>query len=73
MKSIVIGLIKFYSALVSPFFAQSCRYTPTCSAYMIEAAEVHGVLKGVWMGTRRIFRCHPFHEGGHDPVPRKEN
>jgi len=73
MKSIVIGLTKLYSALVSPFFAQSCRYTPTCSVYMIEAVEIHGVFKGLWMGTQRIFRCHPFHEGGHDPVPGKED
>jgi putative membrane protein insertion efficiency factor len=73
MKSLFIGMIKFYSVLISPFFAQSCRYTPTCSTYMIEAVEVHGVFKGFWMGIRRIFRCHPFHEGGHDPVPGKKD
>ncbi|OOZ38586.1 membrane protein insertion efficiency factor YidD, partial [Solemya elarraichensis gill symbiont] len=47
----------------------SCRYYPTCSSYMIQAIEIHGVLKGGWMGLRRISRCHPWHEGGIDPVP----
>ncbi|HHJ20214.1 MAG TPA: membrane protein insertion efficiency factor YidD [Gammaproteobacteria bacterium] len=69
VKRLLIALIKGYTLLVSPFLAPSCRYTPTCSAYMMEAIHKHGALRGLWMGTRRILRCHPFHEGGHDPVP----
>jgi putative membrane protein insertion efficiency factor len=73
IRRIVIALIKGYSYFISPFMAPSCRYTPTCSAYMQEAVEKHGVFKGVWMGIKRLSRCHPFHEGGYDPVPDPHN
>lgn len=69
IKRLVIGLVKVYTAVISPFTAPSCRYTPTCSAYTIEAIEEHGAIKGLWLGMKRISRCHPFHEGGYDPVP----
>ncbi|MGT2649299.1 membrane protein insertion efficiency factor YidD [Streptococcus troglodytae] len=68
MKKVLIAPIRFYQKFISPLFPASCRYRPTCSAYMIEAIEKHG-LKGFLMGIARILRCHPFVEGGEDPVP----
>ena len=69
IRRFFIVLIKGYSYLISPFMGNNCRYTPTCSAYTLEAVEIHGVMKGLWMGMKRISRCHPWHEGGYDPVP----
>ncbi len=69
MRRLVITLIKGYGYLISPFLGDNCRYYPTCSAYTQEAVERHGVLRGSWLGIRRILRCHPWHEGGVDPVP----
>jgi len=62
-------LVRAYALLISPFLGNNCRYYPSCSAYTQEAIEKHGALKGLWLGLRRISRCHPFHEGGYDPVP----
>ncbi|SUO90659.1 membrane protein insertion efficiency factor YidD [Streptococcus uberis] len=70
MKSIIINFVRLYQKWISPLFPPSCRYRPTCSTYMIEAVEKHGI-KGVLMGIARILRCHPFVEGGEDPVPDK--
>src|SRR5262245_25367270 len=67
---IVLGLLRLYKVLLSPLFAGSCRFYPSCADYMREAVEVHGVTKGVWMGTRRLARCHPLGSQGVDPVPR---
>ena len=69
MKKIIITTIKGYQKGISPLFAPSCRYYPTCSHYAIEAIEKHGAAKGTLMGASRILRCHPFVKGGHDPVP----
>jgi len=69
MKAILITLIKFYRLLVSPLLGPCCRFHPSCSVYMIEAIQVHGCLRGLLMGVRRLLRCHPCHPGGFDPVP----
>ncbi len=68
MKFLFIDLLKLYKACVSPFLPPSCRFTPTCSEYTMEAMEKHGAVRGSWMGAKRICRCQPFCEGGHDPV-----
>ena len=68
MRGIAIGLISFYQHTLSPYWPGSCRYSPTCSHYAQEAIEVHGVLKGVWMATRRIASCRPGGGEGYDPV-----
>ncbi len=69
MKKAVLFLIRAYKAILSPLLGKHCRYAPTCSDYTREAIERHGLLRGVWLGVRRLLRCHPFHEGGIDPVP----
>jgi len=61
--------IRFYQRFISPAFPGSCRFTPTCSAYTLTSIEKYGLLKGGWMGLKRIGRCHPWHPGGYDPVP----
>lgn len=61
--------IKFYQIVLSPFMASNCRYYPSCSHYSIEAIELHGFFKGAWLAIKRILSCHPWHEGGYDPVP----
>lgn len=73
MKKILLSLIKFYQKAISPLTPPSCRFHPTCSHYGFEAIEKHGALKGSWLAMRRISKCHPFHEGGFDPVPEKKN
>jgi putative membrane protein insertion efficiency factor len=67
-RAIAIGLIRIYKLIVSPLLPSACRFHPTCSEYMKDAIEKHGVVKGVGRGLRRLSRCHPFHEGGFDPV-----
>jgi putative membrane protein insertion efficiency factor len=69
VKRILLGLIAGYRLLVSPMFAASCRFYPTCSAYAAEAIETHGPLRGTWLAVKRILKCHPWHRGGVDPVP----
>jgi uncharacterized protein len=63
-----IALIQIYRSYVSPMLPASCRYTPSCSLYTLQAIEKYGVLKGVFMGALRVLRCHPFSRGGFDPV-----
>lgn len=64
-----ILLIKIYQLIISPLFPSSCRYTPTCSHYTLEALKKFGLFKGGWLGVKRIFRCHPWGGSGYDPVP----
>ena len=71
LKKILIAPIRFYRYFLSPWLGNSCRFTPTCSMYMIQAIEEHGSAKGLYLGTRRICRCNPWCKGGHDPVPPK--
>ena len=68
MQRIIIAALRGYKLLISPLLPSACRYYPTCSEYMLDAVAKHGVLKGIWMGLKRLGRCHPFHAGGYDPV-----
>jgi putative membrane protein insertion efficiency factor len=69
MKRLALGFIRFYQLILSPVMLPSCRFTPTCSQYTYEAISEFGLVKGVWLGVRRLACCHPFHPGGYDPVP----
>jgi putative membrane protein insertion efficiency factor len=69
MKELALALIKFYQGTISEVLPPSCRYLPTCSQYTYEAVSKYGFFKGVWLGAKRIARCHPFSKGGYDPVP----
>jgi hypothetical protein len=70
MKHVLIFLIRLYRLALSPLKPYStCRYTPTCSDYALQAIKKYGSLQGSWMALKRISRCHPFHPGGYDPVP----
>ncbi len=68
MRKLIVGILRFYKRMISPLLPSACRYYPTCSDYMREAIEKYGVLRGGWMGLKRLLRCHPFHAGGLDPV-----
>jgi len=69
MKAILLAFIRAYQIAISPFFPPSCRFYPTCSNYTYQAIQKHGIFKGLFLGLKRIFKCHPFHPGGYDPVP----
>jgi len=64
----VIAVLRVYKICISPLLPSACRFYPTCSEYMLQAVEKYGVWRGVWMGTKRLAKCHPFHAGGVDPV-----
>jgi uncharacterized protein len=66
---VLLRLVTGYRRFVSPILPPSCRFYPSCSAYALEAVQVHGALRGSWLAARRLSRCHPFHAGGLDPVP----
>ncbi len=66
---LLLAPIRFYQRFISPALPPSCRYSPTCSSYAVEALQTHGAMRGSWLAVRRIARCHPWHAGGYDPVP----
>lgn len=76
MKKIInfplVLLIRFYQEAISPFTPSTCRFQPTCSSYFLEALEIHGLLKGSFLGIKRILSCHPWGKSGYDPVPEKK-
>ena len=72
MRRLAILPIRIYQKIISPLLPGVCRYRPTCSEYMAEAIQTHGIVKGLYLGTRRLLRCHPWGGSGYDPVPPKE-
>ena len=66
---LLLGLLAIYRRFISPLTGPSCRFVPTCSGYAVEAVQKHGALRGSWLTLKRLLRCHPFTEGGYDPVP----
>jgi len=72
LKKIAILPIRFYQLAISPCLGNNCRHTPTCSQYMIEAINIHGIIKGTWLGLKRLSRCHPWGTHGYDAVPGKK-
>jgi len=68
-QRVLIGLVRGYRLLLSPWLGSSCRFEPTCSAYALQALQVHGAAAGSYLTTARLLRCHPWCQGGHDPVP----
>ena len=71
LSAILLLPIRFYKACISPMLPPSCRYVPTCSQYAIDAIQIHGLLKGLWLAVKRILSCHPWGGSGYDPVPIK--
>jgi putative membrane protein insertion efficiency factor len=69
MRTLALALLRSYKRFLSPLLPPMCRFDPTCSVFMMHAIEKHGTLRGVWLGLRRLARCHPFNPGGWDPVP----
>ena len=69
MRTILITILRAYKFLVSPLLGPRCRFYPSCSEYAMQALEAHGVVRGMWLASRRMLRCHPWHPGGIDPVP----
>ncbi|MCK9621792.1 MAG: membrane protein insertion efficiency factor YidD [Methylobacter sp.] len=71
MRFILIAIIKFYKYFISPLLGNRCRFYPSCSSYSLEALQLHGAIIGSYLTLKRLLKCHPFHEGGIDPVPEK--
>lgn len=69
MRTVVVKAIKFYQLVISPFMGRNCRFYPTCSEYTVDAITEHGVINGLTLSIKRIGKCHPWHDGGYDPVP----
>jgi putative membrane protein insertion efficiency factor len=73
MRKLVLSLVRLYQICISPVLPPRCIHVPTCSEYMLEAVQQYGAWYGLWLGVKRLFRCHPFAHGGYDPVPTKAN
>lgn len=71
MRALLIGVVKGYRLILSPWLGSACRFQPTCSAYSLQALEQHGAAVGSYLTLRRLVRCHPWCDGGHDPVPQE--
>ena len=71
IAKLLMALVRGYQLLVSPLLPPACRFEPSCSRYALEALQVHGALWGTWLALLRVLKCHPFHSGGYDPVPRR--
>ncbi|MEX0791263.1 MAG: membrane protein insertion efficiency factor YidD [Actinomycetota bacterium] len=72
MARALVGGIEVYRRVISPLFPPSCRFVPSCSLYTSDAIREFGAVRGVWLGVRRLLKCHPFHPGGFDPIPRRQ-
>lgn len=72
MKHLMVWIIRGYQKFISPLTPPSCRFYPTCSNYSITSFKTHGFWKGLYLTIRRLSKCHPFHEGGYDPVPERK-
>jgi len=68
IKEVLIKTIRIYQIFISPLISGKCRFYPNCSNYVIDALKKYGVFKGLWLGVKRILKCHPFHPGGYDPI-----
>ena len=71
LKTLALWLLRGYQVMISPLLGQTCRFSPSCSNYSMQAIERFGFFKGVYLTAARLLRCHPFHPGGYDPVPEK--
>ena len=71
LKTLALWLLRGYQVMISPLLGQTCRFSPSCSNYSMQAIERYGFFKGVYLTAARLLRCHPFHPGGYDPVPEK--
>lgn len=69
MKRVLLFLVRAYQLAISPLLPPSCRYTPSCSEYSVQALRRYGACKGSWLSAKRVCRCHPWHPGGYDPLP----
>ena len=69
MKTLLLAVLRAYQYVLRPMLGANCRFYPSCSDYAREAIERHGALRGTWLAARRLSLCHPWHPGGHDPVP----
>ena len=69
MAHLLTWMIKAYQLMLSPYFGQQCRFYPTCSQYALDSIKKHGAIMGAYYSVRRLLRCHPWHAGGHDPIP----